>query len=269
MQVLSVAIGGLGAVGLQVARALDRGIEGLRLVAVSARDKNSAARNLADFSSAIEIVPLEDLAEHAAIIVECVAASEFDRIAIPAIDLGRIFIPLTASALLSRGELIKRCRKTGARIVVPSGAILGLDAIRAAAEGQIRQVTIVTSKPPSSLAGAPYLIRHGIDVTAFDKPLRVFEGPVREAARRFPANVNVAAAVSLAGIGPDHTYMEIWADPALSRGTHRVDVVSDSSDFSMTISGIPSERNPRTGRITPQSVVATLRRITDPLVVGS
>jgi aspartate dehydrogenase len=98
--------------------------------------------------------------------------------------------------------------------------------------------------------------------------LRVFSGSAREAAKGFPANLNVAAALSLAGIGPDRTVLEIWADPTVTRNTHRIEVDSDSASFSMTIENIPSE-NPRTGRITALSVIALLRKLSAPVRVGT
>ena len=97
---------------------------------------------------------------------------------------------------------------------------------------------------------------------------KVFEGTAREAAKGFPANLNVAVALSLAGIGPDKTRLEIWADPHLTRNTHRIVVNSDAASFEMTIENIPSE-NPKTGRITALSVIAALRKLTAPLRVGT
>jgi aspartate dehydrogenase len=146
---------------------------------------------------------------------------------------------------------------------------MGLDAVRAAAEDTIHKVTMVTRKPPKSLAGAPYLIAGGIDLEGLDQPRLVFRGTARDGARGFPANVNVAAALSLAGIGPDRTELEIWADPALSRNTHEVRVEAASARFSFSIENVPGESNPRTGRITPLSVIATLRGLTAPLTVGA
>jgi len=141
--------------------------------------------------------------------------------------------------------------------------------VRAAAEGAIASVTIVTRKPPAGLAGAPLLARRGISLDGLDKPLRVFEGSAREAIAGFPANVNVAVALALAGIGPDHTRAEIWADPGVTRNTHTIIVESDSSNLTMTIENTPDADNPRTGKITALSVLAALRRLTAPLVVGS
>ncbi|MAG98204.1 MAG: aspartate dehydrogenase [Alphaproteobacteria bacterium] len=264
---LSVAIAGLGAIGLAVARRLDAGQEGLRLVAVSARNREGAAARMADFAAPVPVLALTDL--EADVVVECAPAAVFREIAAPAIAAGRIFLPVSVGALLQHDDLIAEARRTGARIIVPTGALIGLDAVRAAAEGGIDRVTMVTRKPPSGLAGAPYLEEHGISLEGLKGPERVFSGSAREGARGFPANVNVAAALSLAGIGPDETRLEIWADPEVERNTHTIEVEAQAARFSMTIENVPSAENPRTGRITPLSVIAALRRLVDPLVVGT
>ena len=165
-------------------------------------------------------------------------------------------------------DLVDLAREHGGRILVPTGALLGLDAVAAAAEGTIHSVRMITRKPPGGLAGAPHLLRHGIDVDGLTEPLLVFEGTAREAARGFPANVNVAAALSLAGIGADRTTIAIWADPAVTRNIHRIEVDADSARFTFQIENVPSE-NPRTGRITALSVVALLRKLRSPLAVGT
>jgi aspartate dehydrogenase len=128
---------------------------------------------------------------------------------------------------------------------------------------------MVTRKPPAGLAGAPYLVERGIELGALAAPLKVFEGTAREGARGFPANVNVAAALALAGIGPDRTQLEIWADPGLTRNTHTIEVEAEAASFTMTIANVPSADNPRTGRLTALSVVAALRRLTAPFAVGT
>ena len=201
--------------------------------------------------------------------IECAPKSVFRSIALSAIERGRTFMPLSVGQLLDHEDLVERARQHGARIVVPSGALLGLDAVRAVAEGSVASVTIVTRKPPAGLKGAPWLRDNAIDVDGLTAPLRVFQGSARAAIKGFPANVNVAVALSLAGIGPDRTQVEIWADPTIVRNMHTIDVVSDSSDFTMTIAGRPSERTPATGKITALSVMAALRRLTAPLVIGT
>jgi aspartate dehydrogenase len=175
---------------------------------------------------------------------------------------------LSAGALLPRPDLIELAKARSAQIIVPSGALLGLDAVAAAAEGKIHSVRMTTRKPPRGLIGAPYLEANGISVEGLNAPKLVFSGTARDAAAGFPANVNVAAALSLAGIGPDRTMMEIWADPSVERNCHSIEVESDSARFTLSIENIPSE-NPRTGRITALSVLAALRKLKAPLRVGT
>ena len=266
--VRSVAIGGLGAIGLKLARALDLGVEGLRLVAVSARDHAKAEASLRSFRTPPRVVTLDRLAE-ADIVVEAAPAAVFERIALAAIDAGRIFVPASVGALLPRMRLVEYARQTGARIVVPTGALLGLDAVRAAAEGPVESVTIESRKPPRGLAGAPYLVKHNIDISAIAAPKRVFQGNAFDAAAGFPANVNVAAALALAGIGPIRTQVEIWADPTIDRNVHTIRVDAHAARFTMTIENVPSEENPRTGQITALSMLACLRGLVATLKVGT
>src|SRR6185436_10307322 len=119
-------------------------------------------------------------------------------------------------------------------------------------------VRMVTRKPPGGLAGAPYLVANGISVEGLNAAKLVFRGSARAAAAGFPANVNVAAALSLAGIGPDRTTIEIWADPGVDRNCHRIEVEADSARFTLMIENVPSE-NPKTGRITALSALAAMR----------
>ncbi len=266
---LRVAIGGFGAIGSAVARRLDAGIEGLRLTAVSARDPEKAKGRMAGFSVRVPVIALGELAAVADVVLECAPAAVFLEVARPALEAGRIFMPLSVGMLLSHPELVELARQHGARILVPTGALIGLDAVRAAAEGVIRSARMVTRKPPRGLEGAPYLVERGISLDGLNGPLKVFDGSAREGARGFPANVNVAAALSLAGIGPDETRLEIWADPGLSRNIHRIEVEADSARFSMEIENVPSEENPRTGRITALSAIAALRALVSPLKVGT
>lgn len=264
-----VSIGSLGTIGLKIAHVLDAGgIPGLALGAVSARDTDKAARNMAGFKAPAPVVPVAELGAHGDIVVEAAPAGVFAEIASSAIDAGRIFVPCSVGALLPRMDLVDAAEKTGARIIIPTGALLGLDAVRAAAEGEVYSVTLETRKPPGGLAGAPHLEKNGIDVTGLDGPLKVFAGTAREAAVGFPANVNVGAALSLAGIGPDRTMVEIWADPGVDRNMQTVRLDSDSARITMTIENIPSE-NPKTGKITALSVIAALRGLVSTLKSGT
>ncbi|MGH6887555.1 MAG: aspartate dehydrogenase, partial [Geminicoccales bacterium] len=153
---LRVGLGGYGAIGGALARRLDPGLPGLRLVAVSARDVARAERRVAELTSPVPVVPLAELAALADVVVECAQAAVFRAVAVPAIAAGRILMPVSVGQLLEHSDLTDLAERSDARIVVPTGALLGLDAVRAAAEGEIRAVTMVTRKPPEGLAGAPY-----------------------------------------------------------------------------------------------------------------
>src|SRR6185312_16246210 len=201
---LRVGLAGLGGVGLEVARRLiDGAVPGMILAAVSVRDADKARRNLPQIGDMIALRTYDALADDCDIVVECLPPEHFRKIALSVIDKGRLFMPLSVAQLLDNWDLVARAKETGARILVPTGALIGLDAVRAAAEGTIHSVKMVTRKPPEGLAGAAYLVERNISVENLKAPLKIFDGSARDGARGFPANVNVAAALSLAGLGPD------------------------------------------------------------------
>jgi len=266
--VSTIAIAGFGAIGQKVAERLDAGINGLRLVAVSARNIDRVKNIVKDFRNPVAVLPVGELAGVADIVIECAPAEIFMDIAVPALAAGKKLVVISVGALLVHPQIRELAREHGGQIVVPTGALLGLDAVQAAAEGTINSVRMVSRKPPRGLENAPFLIEQRINVDTLSEPLKLFEGNAREAVRGFPANLNVAAALSLAGIGPDRTIIEIWADPTITRNTHTITVAGDSADFSMTIENIPSE-NPKTGKITALSVIAALRKIGSPVQIGT
>ena len=269
-RIRTVAVAGLGTVGFEVARRIDGGeIDGLTLAAVSARDRERARGRMRGFRATVDVVAAADLAGRADLVVESAPAAVFREIAEPVVRAGKVLVAISAGALLDHADLVETARATGAQIVVPSGAVMGLDAVRGAAESGIESVTMITRKPPGGLAGAPHLVERGINVEGLDAPLKVFDGSAREAARGFPANVNVAAALGLAGIGPERTRLEIWADPGVTRNTHEIRLEAETVRFHLRIENVPSEDNPRTGRSVAPSVVAALRRFVAPLVVGT
>jgi aspartate dehydrogenase len=268
-----VAIAGLGPIGTKVMQALDNdinglGINGLSLSAVAVGDPTRARPELERLSRKPQIVPIEALEQFADIVIECAPASLLRSIVQPFVARGKTAIVLSAGAILDHWDLVEEAKNSGGQIVVPTGALIGLDAVTAAAEGVIHSVRMVTRKPVNGLLGAPYVVENGIDLESLREARKIFEGTARQAAKGFPANLNVAAALSLAGIGPDRTMLEIWADPDLTRNTHRIEVEADSASFAMSIANVPSE-NPKTGRITALSVIACLRKMHAPLRIGT
>ena len=265
---LRVAIAGLGPIGTKVAEALDQGIDGLMLAAVSVQNPEKHLTWFSKLATTPAVLPIEQLNEAADIVIECAPGRLLRSIVAPFVGSGKTAVVLSAGALLDNEDLIALAKQNGGQIVVPTGALIGLDAVTAAAVGNIHSVRMVTRKPVQGLAGAPFIVENNIDIERITEPLRIFEGTAREAAKGFPANLNVAVALSLAGIGPDRTRLEIWADPTVTRNIHRVEVESDSARFSMSIENIPSE-NPKTGRITALSVIAYLRKQRSALRVGT
>jgi len=267
---MRVAIGGFGAIGKVVARALDEGIGGMSLVAVSARDAARAEAAMAGFAHPVPVVPLDRVWENADLVIECAPAAHLRDLAEPTLANGRTLVTLSCGALLDNFDLVDLARRQGGRILVPTGALLALDAVQAAAlGGGISRVQMITRKPPGGLEGAPHLVENQIRVTGLSEAKLVFSGTAREAARGFPANVNVAAALAMAGLGPDRTMIDIWADPAVDRNIHRIEVDADAASFAMEIRNVPSIENPKTGRMTPLSVIALLKKLTAPLAIGT
>lgn len=271
-QKIKVAVAGLGAIGKVVAARVSNGdIPNCELVAVSARDKEKAKKFLNSINAldSVNVLALQELASVADIVVECAPSTVLEELLDSVFENKKKAIVLSVGALLEMPSLIQKINKGYSQVMVPTGALLGLDAVAAAAEGNISSVKMTSRKPPIGWEGAPYVIENNIDLSNVqDQPLNIFKGTAREAAAGFPANLNVCAALSLAGVGPDRTYIEVWADPGVTRNTHLIELVSDSAFLTMQIENIPSE-NPKTGRITAQSVLALLRKMTSSLQIGT
>ncbi|WP_374396394.1 aspartate dehydrogenase [Sphingopyxis sp.] len=264
-----VGIAGFGTIGRVVARHIQASTLPLTLAAVSAGDRTRAEAAMAGLTHAVPIVGTGELVALSDVVVDSAPTAAFRDIATATLVAGKTLVTVSGAALMQWPEAVDIARDHGGRIILATGALLGLDAVRAAAVGTIHSVTMVTRKPVKSLVKAEHVVRNNIDLAALTEPLRIFEGSAREGAIAFPANVNVAATLGLAGIGPDRTRLEIWADPALERNTHRIVVDSDSARLELAIENIPTVENPGTGRITAQSIVATLGDLVSPLRIGT
>jgi aspartate dehydrogenase len=266
---LRVAIAGLGAIGKSIATTLAKGeVPGVVLTAVSAKNLERAGQFAQSLAHPVNVLAIDALEPQADLVIECAPAALLPEIAGPFLKAQKQVIVLSVGALLFHPELIEMAKHEGGRIHVPTGALIGLDAMIAAAEGTIHSVRMVTRKPPNGLAGAPHLVEHNISIEGLTEPKMVFSGNARDAAKGFPANLNVVVALALSGIGPEQTLLEIWADPTVVRNTHTIVVDSDSAKFTMTMENIPSE-NPKTGRIVAQSVIAMLRKMQSSFRVGT
>lgn len=266
---LSIAIAGLGAIGGGMLAEIARSEPDIHVMAVAALDEAKARALLLTHRVNARILSLTDLPQAADLIVECLPAASFDTIADATLAAGKGLMVLSVGQLARREDLIPAFRARNQRLIVPTGAILGLDVVRALSRGTVTASRIITRKSPGSLAGAPHLQERGVDPTAFREPTRVFSGPAREAAQGFPANVNVAVALSLAGIGVDRTQCDIWVDPLETANVHIIEIETAGASVSMMIRGRPDPKNPRTSQMTALSAVDALRRLVDPVWIGS
>lgn len=265
----TIGIAGFGTIGRVVARHIQSSSLPMALAAVSAGDRARAETAMARLDTPVPILDTAGLVALSDVIVDCAPTAAFRDVAETTLRAGKTLVTVSGAALMQWPEAADLARAHGGRIILATGALLGLDAVRAAAIGTIHSVTMVTRKPVKSLVKAEHVVRNNIDLASLTAPLKIFEGSAREGALAFPANVNVAAALGLAGVGPDRTRLEIWADPALERNTHHIVVDSDSARLELAIQNIPTDENPGTGRITALSIVAALNDLVSPVRIGT
>lgn len=265
---LGVGVVGLGAIGRRVCQALDVGLPGLRLAGATARTRDKAEAFLKSLGTPPPFLSLDELVGACDVVVEASTQAHLQEIAPRALGAGRDLVVLSCGALLGRADWVALAEANGCRILVPSGAIGGLDAVKGGAVGPITSVTMESRKVPTGWAEAPWVVQRKIDLDAIREETLIFEGPATAACPAFPANVNVLAALSLAGIGPERTTTRIYAVPGLTRNTHRISVEGEFGSLAIEIRNVPSE-NPRTGRLSYLSTIALLRDLGATLRVGT
>jgi aspartate dehydrogenase len=258
---IRVGIVGMGVIGNQVAKAIDNGIPGVVLAGVTVRSSTRAGGYPA--------YPLDELIVRSDLVVEAATQAALLEFGPAVLDAGKHLMVLSVGALVGvLDDWATRAERHGCRILVPSGAIAGLDGMKGAREGAITSVTMETRKPPRGLAGAPWIEAQRIDLDAIREETLIFEGPATRAVKAFPANVNVVAALSLAGIGPDKTRIRIFAVPGQARNQHRIAIEGEFGRLAIEIENVPSE-NPRTGVLSYLSAIAMLRDLGAAVRVGS
>jgi aspartate dehydrogenase len=258
---VKIGIVGMGVIGQAIARAATAGIPGIALAGVTVRDPARAAGQRA--------LALDELVERSDLVVEAATQAALREFGPTVLTAGRHLMVLSVGGLVGvLDEWARLAEKHGCRILVPSGAIAGLDGVKGAREGAITAVTMETRKPPRGLAGAPWIEQHKIDLDAILEETLIFEGTATEAVRAFPANVNVVAALSLAGIGPERTRIKVHAVPGLTRNQHRIAIEGEFGRLRIEVENVPSE-NPRTGKLSYLSAIAMLRELGSATRVGT
>lgn len=176
---------------------------------------------------------------------------------------------MSVGGLLRDQRWRRAAGRSKGKVYLPSGALAGLDGVKALAVGRIRTVSLTTRKPPRALADAPYVRQKRLKLQRLRRPRVVFEGSAREAVQAFPQNTNIAAAVTLAsGLSSDRTRVTVIADPTIRRNRHELDVAGDCGRIRCEIESRPSA-NPKTSELAVRSAIATLGRLFEPVVIGT
>ncbi|MDI6639247.1 MAG: aspartate dehydrogenase [Methanocellales archaeon] len=269
---IKIGIVGCGTIGKEICRAVDQGIIDAQLVALVDRKPESALKFASSLRSPPKVMSAAELIDAVDLVVECASQAAVREVAPPALKKGKDVMIMSVGALTNL-ELLEEiailARKHDCKVYLPSGAIVGLDGLKSASIGKIRSIMLTTRKPPSSLERAPYIEQHKVDLSTLERPTIIFEGSAEDAVKGFPDNVNVAATLSLAGIGAQNTKIRIIADPTLERNVHEICVDGEFGKFKTKVENVPSPANPRTSYLAALSAIATLRRIADPIQIGT
>ncbi len=271
---LGLGLIGCGAIGTVLAQAIDEGQAGDTCLLIVFDRNIERAENLVRrlkskpkvAKSVKELIECDDVE----LVIEAASQEAVKAYAVDVLKAGKDLMLMSVGALVDSkllGEISRTAKEKERKVYIPSGAVAGLDGLKASAIGKIESVTLTTRKPVEGLIDNPYFReKTGGKV---EKPTLVYEGPAAEACRLFPANVNVAATLSLAGIGADKTVVRVVADPTISRNIHEIEIRGDFGELQVYVENVPSAENPKTSFLAALSAIATLKRLTEPVVVGT
>ncbi|MEM2111106.1 MAG: aspartate dehydrogenase [Candidatus Bathyarchaeia archaeon] len=267
---------GCGVIGNVIADAIDSGKAGdLELIAVYDIILERAEKLACRLSKkpilakdADEMFEREDVR----IVIEAASQEAVRQYTVKALMKNKDLMIMSTGALLDDAlfkQILTLAQSKGRKIYVPSGAIVGLDNVKSAAMGPIEEVMLTTRKPPLSFEGAPFIKKRKIDLSSLKEPLVLYEGPAREAVKLFPQNVNVAASLSLAGVGADKTKVRIITDPGIKEIIHEIHVKGAFGELTTKTINKPFPSNPKTSYIAALSAIATLKKISGSIIVGT
>ncbi|HET7389416.1 MAG TPA: aspartate dehydrogenase [Nitrososphaeraceae archaeon] len=268
-----VGIIGCGTIGTELALAIDTGrvknasvvalFDGVNQVALSLqyRLRNNNPRTFTDFEEFISSSSFRDTD----IIVESASQDAIRRFSKKIVENGKSLIVMSVGALSDPpflSELLDIASHNSARIYVPTGAIAGIDAVRSV-KHLLDSVSLTTTKNPKALADAPFFNISGIDLYAITKKTLIYEGPAADAVKKFPTNVNVAAILSLAGIGLEKTNVKIIVDPYTNINQHEIIASGKFGEMILSVRNLPSPTNPKTSFLAILSAIECLRSVCD------
>lgn len=267
---LKIGVIGCGTIGAEICKAVDARQVEADLIGVRDIDLSKSRGLVQSLRRAVPVLSQADLIRAADLVVEAVSKAVAPGIIREVLGGSKDVMVMSVGGLLEcLEEAVAQAKRSGSRIYVPSGAIGGLDAVKGATVGELSRVTLTTRKPPRGLGGAPYVVEQQIDLAGLREPTVIFSGTAGRAIAAFPANVNVAAALSLAGLGSERTQVRVVAEPGSEKNIHEIEAEGDFGKLFVRMENVPSPRNPKTSYLAALSAIALLRRITAPLVVGT
>jgi aspartate dehydrogenase len=259
MAKMKIGLVGCGNIGADLCISLQRGDTPAEIVALNDIDEQRALLLKRTFQLDAAVCSLDETAAKADFIVECAVAGAVKDVVEAAIRHHRDCLIMSVSGFMAHPDLLELAKANQVQIRIPSGAICGLDGIRSAMQAGLHSVTLTTRKPPKGLMGAPYLVANNIDLSSLTEAKVIFEGNALEAAKAFPANVNVAGALSIAGIGPVETKVRVIADPKATENMHEVTAEGAFGRLQTTTVNLPSPRNAKSSYLASLSACAELR----------
>jgi len=266
----NIAIIGCGAIGTALVKhASDKMKESVAEILVFDTDAervNSVKEKVSNVKAAASV---EEAVDRADLVVEAASAAVVPEVLELAIEKKRDVMFMSIGGILGSESMLEAAREKGVKVLLPSGAIAGVDALKSARIAGIESVTITTRKPPRSVAGAPYLSENGIDVDAIKEETVIFEGNAREAMKGFPKNINVSALLSIAGIGADDTRVRIIVSPEYDRNSHEVEIRSSAGTIRTRTDNVPSPDNPKTSYLAALAAMAALEGYFDTVRIGT
>lgn len=274
---MRVGLIGCGAIGSTLAQAIIEGEAGdIELSAICDIDKGTANQlydQLAMPDIFLTTDPDEVISnESIELVIEAASQEVVNTIAEKVLSAGKNMMIMSVGAFRDRGlhtRLENLAKNRGVKIYLPSGAICGLDGVKGASVEGITSAEIISTKHPRGLEGAPYLVENNITLEGLTEPKILFQGKAKEAAKGFPKNVNVAVALSLAGIGVEQTIVKIIADPNATRTQHEVKVVGEFGELHTEVKNLVHPENPKTSYLAALSAIRTLKKLTEPIQVGT
>lgn len=267
---LKVGIIGCGTIGGEIARACQAVLKNkVELSGICDLDTKKAAVLSRSLNGNARVMKMKELIKRSQLVVEAASASVSAKIAASCVAAKKDCLIMSVGGLIGKESIFKLAEKRGVRILIPSGAISGIDGLKSAMAGRVDSVTLTTRKPPKGLAGAPYLKDNFIDVFAIDRETVIFEGSAAEAVKAFPQNVNVSAVLSLAGIGAKKTRVRIVTSPDYIANIHEIEITGESGSIRTRTENRPSKTNPKTSALAAYSAIATLKAAASSVRVGT